>query len=115
MRYQDYLELVRVAKWSLTFGEGMDDYFVATPYRGGVGFAVYNDDFFTSEFKGLRTVFPDWETLSSKITDEIRALDNKDSMEAYNACLRPLLTKYWSRTNTKNALECFYQDKFTLP
>jgi hypothetical protein len=115
MRFEDYLKLARAAKWSLTFGEGMDDYFMSVLFRGGVGFAVYNTEFFTPEFKGRRTVYPDWETLATRITADIKALDSKQAMESYNAEVRPLLAGIWSRDKTLAALEAFYRGQFTLP
>lgn len=115
MRFEDYLKLASVAKWSLTFGEGMDDYFLSTFYRGGVGFAVYNDFFFTPEFKALRTVYPDWKTLALKIIDDIKALDNKPAMESYNTAVRPLIINIWSYDKTLAALEAFYRGNYTFP
>jgi hypothetical protein len=113
--FKEYLKLAQVAKWSLTFGEGLDDYFIGLFFRGGVGFAVYNDEFFTKEFKRLRTVYADWKTLAGAIVGEIKDLDSKQAMESYSAEVRGLLTQIWSRDKTKAALEKYYQGKFTLP
>jgi hypothetical protein len=115
MPFEEYLNLAQQAKWSLTFGEGLDDYFTGTFFRGGVGFAVFNLDFFTGEFEGLRTVFPSWESLAANIIREIESLDNKEAMESYSAQVRLLLTRYWSSDRTKTALREFYQGVFTLP
>jgi hypothetical protein len=115
MPFEEYLNLAQVAKWSLTFGEGLDDYFIGTFYRGGVGFAVFNQEFFTSEFKGLRTVYPNWETLAARIIGEIESLDNKEAMESYSAQVRLLITRIWSPDRTRTALREFYQGIFTLP
>jgi hypothetical protein len=76
---------------------------------------VYNTEFFTPEFKGRRTVYPDWETLATRITADIKALDSKQAMESYNAEVRPLLAGIWSRDKTLAALEAFYRGQFTLP
>jgi len=115
MPFEKYLQLAQVAKWSLTFGEGLDDYFIGTFFRGGVGFAVFNQEFFTSEFKGLRTVYSDWETLDARIIGEIESLDNKEAMESYSAQVRFLITQTWSYDRTRSALREFYQGNFTLP
>jgi len=115
MPFEEYLKLAQVAKWSLSFGEGLDDYFVGTFYRGGVGFAVFNREFFTGEFEGLRTVFPSWEALTTSIVGEIESLDNKEAMESYSAQVRPLLTRIWSPERTRTALREFYRGNFTLP
>jgi hypothetical protein len=46
LSYGDYRKLARRAKWSLTFGEGLDGYFLEPVFSGGVSFAVFNDRFF---------------------------------------------------------------------
>jgi hypothetical protein len=115
MRFEEYLKLAQVAKWSLTFGEGLDDYFIGVSFRGGVGFTVYNHDFFTPEFKELRTVYPDWDSLADNIVWDIKAMDNEQAMASHTAQVLPLLTRRWSSTKTRLALEEFYQRRFTLP
>lgn len=40
LSYEAYKTLVSRAKWSLTFGEGLDGYFVETVFSGGNSFAV---------------------------------------------------------------------------
>ena len=115
MPFEKYLKLTQAAKWSLTFGEGLDDYFAAVSVRGGVGFAVYNDDFFTREYKDIRTIYPDWDTLIKNIVRDMRAMDNEEEMRSYTAKVRPLLMGGWSEATTRQALRDFYENKFTFP
>jgi hypothetical protein len=58
IRFEEYLKLARSAKWSLTFGEGLDDDFTAVALGGGVGFAVYNEDFFAPEYRSCAPSTP---------------------------------------------------------
>jgi hypothetical protein len=58
MSYEEYKALILEAKWSLTFGEGLDGYFVEPIFSGGNFFAVFNDRFFTPAFAELETVYP---------------------------------------------------------
>ena len=115
MPFKKYLKLTQVAKWSLTFGEGLDDYFASVSVRGGVGFAVYNDDFFTKEYRDIRTIYPDWDSLAGNIVRDMRAMDNEEEMGSYTAKVRPLLTEGWSEATTRQALRDFYENKFTFP
>jgi hypothetical protein len=116
MRFQDYLELERAAKWSLTFGEGMDGYLLGIFLRGGVGFAVYNETFFTEEYRALRTIYPSYEILLERIADDIRLFDaDKDLMTAYNSAARSLITRTWGPTKTRAALAAFYRREWTAP
>jgi hypothetical protein len=48
--FEKYVALEKKAKWSLTFAEGMDAYFIGTFLRGGRGFAVYNNFLFAEDY-----------------------------------------------------------------
>ncbi len=115
LHFQEYLRLEQVAKWSLTFGEGLDGYFGGVILRGGVGFAVFNDTFFTEEYRGLQTVYPDYPTLLRRIADDIRSLDNEQSMTAYSGKVRSLFAETWGPDKTRIALAAFYRSEYTLP
>lgn len=113
--FEDYLKLERKAKWSLTFGEGMDAYFLGVFLRGGIGFAVYNEDFFTPEYQRMHTVYPSFSAMQSSIVEDIKLLDSKSAMEAYNSQVRPVIAGVWGPGKTKDALEGFYRGQFTYP
>jgi hypothetical protein len=113
--FGDYLKLEREAKWSLTFGEGMDAYFLGVFLRGGIGFAVYNEDFFTPEYQRMHTVYPSFAALQSSIVEDIKLLDSKSAMESCNSQLRQVIAGVWGPDKTKDALESFYRGQFTYP
>jgi len=115
LRFEEYLKLEEVAKWSLTFGEGLDGYFAGVVLRGGVGFAVFNETFFPEEYRSLQTVYPDYPTLLRRIWEDMRSLDNKESLEAYSAKVRSLLAENWGPQKTRAALAAFYREEYTLP
>ena len=115
VKYEDYLKLVRSAKWGLTFGEGMDAYFGNPFALGGVGFAVFNERFFTPEYRGLQTVYPDYPTMIARIASDMRQLDGKRSFETYGAKIRAMSRQTWSPEHTRNALEAFYRGEYDFP
>lgn len=113
--YEDYLKLISRAKWSLTFGEGLDGYFIEPIYCGGVSFAVYNERFFTPAFAGLPTVYPSWDELERKIVDDMRALDFG---ERYNDCsrqARELANSLYRIEEFRDNLRNFYLGRYTFP
>jgi len=75
LTYEEYKEVISHAKWALTFGEGLDGYFVETIFSGGVSFAIYNSTFFTKDFKSLRTVYDSYDLLIKKISLDIKDLE----------------------------------------
>ena len=61
MTYEEYKRVIASAKFSLTFGEGLDGYFIEPVFSGGIGCAVFNDKFFTSYLLQIsKTKFGQW-------------------------------------------------------
>jgi hypothetical protein len=115
LSYEDYRKLVRRAKWSLTFGEGLDGYFVEPVYSGGIPFAVFNDRFFTPPFANLETVYPSWEVLMDRMTADLQRLDEP---VAYNQCWRQaydLVCSLYSTDRFRENLRRFYRGEYTFP
>ena len=115
LHYEDYRKLIRRAKWSLTFGEGLDGYFTEPVFSGAVAFAVFNDRYFTPPFAKLETVYPSWEVLMEKIVADIRRLDEPT---AYNRCWQSaydLMSEVINADRFRENLRSFYRGEYTFP
>ncbi len=113
MSYEEYKETISRAKWALTFGEGLDGYFVETIFSGGIGFSVYNPKFFTRDFGSLRTVYGSYEILVQKICKDIFELDDEKAYVDYqNKQFELCSIRYDYRNYLKN-LEAFYRGEYT--
>jgi hypothetical protein len=115
LSYEDYKELIVRAKWSLTFGEGMDGYFVEQVFSGGVSFAVFNDRFFTPRYANLQTVYPSWGVLMERMVADLQRLDEP---EAYSQCWREaydLICDDVSVDRFRQNLRMFYRGEYTFP
>jgi hypothetical protein len=115
LSYEEYKALLSRAKWSLTFGEGLDAYFVEMVFSGGNAFAVYNERFFTPDFVGLETVYPSWDALTERITLDLQHLDEP---AAYERCWRrtfDLLSELYNSDRFRENLRAFYRGKYTFP
>lgn len=115
LTFEQYMDVAQRAKWSLTFGEGLDSYFSDPVFSGGVSFAVYNDHFFTPEFAKLETVYPSWDVLLEKITTDIRRLDEP---VAYKRCSQQawnILNDLYSVARFRENLRAFYRGDYTFP
>ena len=65
--------------FSITFGEGFDGYLAQPIYQGGIGFAVYNKDFFPApEFSRYENIFQSSEQMLDQICDRIITLSNDE-------------------------------------
>jgi len=80
MTYRSFLEIISEARFSLTFGEGLDGYFSEPILSGGIGCSVYNDRFFEPEYKYLPFVYASWDDLVDHIAEDIIHI-NMDSHE----------------------------------
>lgn len=113
LTYEDYKMLISGAKWALTFGEGLDGYFIETVFSGGISFAVFNDDFFTDDFKKLQTVYDSYETLEQNIISDIKSFDNESTYEDYQNKQYDLCSKYYDFKKYIMNLQLFYEEKYT--
>lgn len=74
--YEQYLDLASRAFVSITFGEGLDGYFVEPVFMGGIGCAVYNDRFFTKQYEGLPFIYQSWDEMVRKVAGDIRDVED---------------------------------------
>jgi hypothetical protein len=112
LKYDDYKELASKAKFSITFGEGLDGYFTETVFSGGISFAVYNEYFFSEEFKNLETLFYSFNDLSEKIVDKIKSLDNKAEFDKVHQKIGNIVNKIYSLNHLENDLKEYYTKKY---
>jgi hypothetical protein len=114
LTYEQYKQTISKAKWALTFGEGLDGYFVEPVFSGAISFSVYRPEYFTADFQKLRTVYADWDVLTAKICSELRLLDKLEAFIAYQQQQFDLCAKEYNRANYVKNLELFYLGKYTF-
>ena len=104
MSLDEYLELVSQAMFSITFGEGMDGYFIEPILSKGLSFAVYNDIFFPKHFVNAPTVAKSWPELLKMIKDDVpKYLVDPELYNRTSDHLGDLLRRTYSREiSTKN-------------
>ncbi|HEX7642377.1 MAG TPA: hypothetical protein VF450_15370 [Noviherbaspirillum sp.] len=112
LKYVEYRSLVASAKFSLTFGEGLDAYFSEMILSGGVGAAVYNDRFFTPDFASLPFVYSGWDEAVSRFPKDVRAANNAEEMERINRIAHQVLDRYASLELLQNNLATYYSTYF---
>lgn len=115
LKFEEYLEVASRAKWSLTFGEGLDSYFSDPVFCGGVSFAVYNERFFTPAFAELETVYPSWEVLRERIATDIQRLDEPIAYKRSWRAAWDILNDLYSVERFRANLRSFYRGEYTFP
>lgn len=96
-----YLDLASRAMFSLTFGEGMDGYYIEPILSGGMSFAVYNSTFFPDHFQNKCGVFASWKTLLDRLPELVNELLVKDRYDRES-------------DNLNEALRTEYSDQISL-
>jgi len=113
LTYEAYKKLIAKAKWSLTFGEGLDGYFIEPVFSGAISFAVYNELFFTPDFGLLQTVYKSIEELKNKIVIDIELFENTEMFKKYQKTQFDLCAHYYSKKEYEKNLVDFYSGKYT--
>ncbi|MCJ7634625.1 hypothetical protein MUP77_19815 [Candidatus Bathyarchaeota archaeon] len=113
LTYDEYKKVISRAKWALTFGEGLDGYFIETVFSGGISFSAYNSKFFTEDFKSLRTVYDNYDVLIKKICSDIKNLDNEKAYNDYQKEQYDKCHEHYKYEEYIKNLKLFYEGKYT--
>jgi hypothetical protein len=90
MTFDKYMDLATRCRFSISFGEGFDGYVAQPIYQGGIGFALYTDEFFPNDrFLAYENFFASEKDMIDKIVPTIRRLEaDQKRYEALNTSLR---------------------------
>jgi hypothetical protein len=115
MTYEQFKKFIGETKFTFTFGEGLDGYYCETVLTGGVGFAIYNDEFFTPDFGLLATIHESFDSLLTECLEQIKKLDEAERFAAYNRDQYDLLIKHYQFTKYQENIRKFYLGDYTFP
>lgn len=111
MTFSEYMSLIGRAFFTVTFGEGMDGYFLQPEVVGSVGFAVYNDRFFPdASWNSLKNVYNSYGEMIDRITGFMKLLLKDRAL--YEQTVTETLMKMQSIYKSgafKDNLERFYR------
>jgi hypothetical protein len=90
MTFDTYMDLATRCRFSVSFGEGFDGYVAQPMYQGGIGMALYTDEFFPDEsYKDLENFFETEDEMITQIVPTIRRLEaDRQRYKALNAAMR---------------------------
>jgi glycosyltransferase involved in cell wall biosynthesis len=115
MSYEQYLSTITRSKWMITFGEGIDGYFVESIRSGSIPFSVRNYLFFDAAFNGYPNIYDSYFDMLGKLIGDMKALDNVKKYNAFNAELRELDSRVYNDEEYKQNIRNFYLRKYTHP
>jgi hypothetical protein len=115
MSYEKFKFYQKYSKWSLTFGEGFDNYFIGQFHNGGIGFSVYNEQFFSNNFNTTNLpecVFESFEDLLCNIDIILSKYDNKLLYESLSNEVYQKIAMHNSKEMVSNNLKKYYDSIF---
>jgi len=112
LTYEEYKRVIAQAKFSITFGEGLDGYLVEPVFSGGIGSAVYNDRFFTDDMKSLPFVYPSLEALSERFPADVGAVDEAVRYQETHRLQFETFAFHYSHEQYVGNLARFYREEF---
>ncbi|MFM4841645.1 glycosyltransferase family 2 protein [Aeromonas veronii] len=74
--YAGYKVCLQEAKYSISFGEGLDNYYIEPFFTGGIGFTIFNPQFMDERFLLLDNVFSSYAEMERSICDVIARLES---------------------------------------
>jgi len=114
--FDKFMDYASRCLFSITFGEGMDGYFSQPILQGGIGLALYNEDFFPSpEFLECYNIFDRQDTLIREIVPRIKELLSDSQLyESLNARLKSMHDMYYSREEYILRIDNLCQRKYDI-
>jgi hypothetical protein len=113
LTYEQYKETISKAKWAITFGEGLDGYIIEPIFSGTIGFAVYNENFFTSDFENSNGIYHSYNEMSELLASDIKKLDNSSNYKQYQKEQFNLCAKHYNFQQYQNNIAAFYREEYT--
>jgi len=116
MPFDEYMDLIAKAYFTISFGEGFDGYFCQPFIVGSLGTAVYNDEFFPDvSWLDLKNVYATADDMKNKIVSDIR--ENSNNKELYYDLIDTIKKKIfllYGEELFKSNLDKFYKKEYTF-
>jgi hypothetical protein len=110
MSFEEYKKIISRAKFTISFGEGWDGYFIEPYLSNSIGITVRHRKYFPEGFKNVSTVYDSWSELYVRIVGDIKHWDSCESI--YYAVQREVETeirKFINNERSEKDLEAFYE------
>ena len=116
MTFDEYMDLISRAYFTITFGEGFDGYFNQPQTVGGLGMAVYDSAFFPDEsWLELKNVYKSPADMENNIVNDIKELSaNKELYYSLISKMKEKLSTLYGEDLFKKNLEKFYKEELAL-
>ncbi len=113
LSYDQYRALISQAKWIISFGEGIDGYFVEGIRCGAVPFSVHNHVFFDKAYESLPNIYNSYNDMFENIVNDIQSWDNPNEFRSLNDRLRTIDRHEYDDGTYRQNIRLYYEGKYT--
>lgn len=115
MPFDEYMDLIAKAYFTISFGEGFDGYFCQPHLVGSLSFTIYNDNFFPNDsWKILENVFTSQQSMEENLVCYMKKyLLDKELYYLLISKLKNQLNIIYGENLLKDNLKKFYQQRYT--
>ena len=114
MKFNDYMDLITRAFFTITFGEAFDGYFIQPYGVGSMGFSVYNNRFFPDKsYLEWKTVYSSYLDMAKKLKNDVQYWKNHPH-EYYKfiGMAKKKFDSIYVNDSVKENLKLFYNNKY---
>lgn len=114
--FDKYMDLASRCLFSITFGEGMDGYLSQPILQGGIGFSVYNEEFFPSPtFLECYNIFDSEEALLKELPARMNELlSNPTLYKSLNTKLKSMHDEHYNKEDYLKRIENLCLRKYDI-
>ena len=114
--FDKYMDYASKCLFSISFGEGFDGYIAQPILMGGIGFTVYNDEFFpSSDFLNFYNIFDSEETMIKELPLRIRKLlDEPVLYKSLNSKLQAIYHEMYNKDDYISRIKNLCEMKYDL-
>lgn len=114
MTFDQYMETITRAKYTISFGEGFDSYLCQPQYVGSVGIAIYNELFFPNrEALLLGNVYEDFEEFINKFPTFVKECQKNPKLYSQTIeNLKKYCESLYDTNDYQNRIKNFYLKKY---
>ena len=114
LTYSQYKSTVERSKWLITFGEGLDWYFLEQVFSGGISFAVFNEEFFPEEYRSLPSVFDSYDRMERDLPSILKSLNTPEAFDRCHTQLFDFLKRHHRYEEYMEKLRTFYRGEYDI-
>ena len=114
--FDQYMDLATRCMFSITFGEGFDGYVAQPIYQGGIGFAVYREEYFPSEkLRQFPNIFESQQDMIDNIVSRIQQFERDEALyRSTNEAMMGIYNELYSKEDYLKRIEKLLKRQFDI-